>query len=158
MIIAVKYESIVEENGLRHADTSTAPRLRAGALDALRALKRAGHVLVLTSPRANLALRSDPMLDPLVAAGVQPFDRGQWQRSRPIHQARYEEMRRMEQTVLGGLFAAVDDGRQGPIAADMTIDPHAVRMGHGAHGAKAWSEIAATWGDVRYAPPQRKRS
>ena len=145
MIIAVGFDGTIVLRGA-HADTVSPLRLRRGAIQALRALKKAGHVLVLSSTRANRALRVDPDLDPLVASGVTKIDRHQWQVSRLIHEARYDQMIHFVHEELPGLFAAVDDGKQGPVVADLYIDHRGVRVGDGALGAQSWEEIAATWG------------
>ena len=146
MVICIKYDGCV----VKRAGHNQPDRFVTGAVQALKALKAAGHVLVLTSPRSNLALREDPMLDPLVASKVLPVDRQQWERSRQVHVDRYARMLQTVQDRLPGIFAAIDDGKQGPIVADLYIEPMAVKVGAGLD-SKEWHEIAATWGATRYA-------
>lgn len=149
MKICITFDgTVVEQDGRRHGDTEAPLRLRVGAKAALKSLRAAGHLLVLSSTRANLSLRVDPMLDPLVSSGTVPFDRGQWQQSKSINEARYQAMRRFVEEQLAGIFHAIDDGRQGRIAADLYIDGKSVRLGHGGVGAQTWEDVAATWGRV----------
>jgi len=154
VILAVDFDgTCVERQG---PDPQQPLRLRPGAKRALQALRAAGHVLFLSSSRANRSLREDPHLDPLVTAGARPLDRAAWQRQRAVHEQRYQQMREFVQAQLPGLFAAIDDGRQGKPLADLYLDDRGVRVGAGALGALDWQEIAETWGASRvYAAAQR---
>lgn len=156
MLIAVDFDgTLVEEAGRSFEDVTAPLRLRRGALAALRSLKAAGHVLVLSSSRANLALREDPELDPLVRSGKVPLDREQWRRSQAVHVRRFSQMMQFVSVApVVGLFDAIDDGRQGKVSADLYIDNNAVRLGMGGAGAHSWEEIARTWGRV-YRPRKR---
>ncbi len=147
MRICIDFDgTVVERDGRLHGDTVTPLKLRLHALKALRALRRAGHVLVLQSSRANLSLRSDPMLDPLIASGAVVFDRAQWQASAKVHEDRYRQMVQFVGLKLPDLFHAIDDGRQGKVVADLYIDDCGVRLGHGGLGAMDWEKVAETWG------------
>lgn len=153
MRIAVGFDGvIVEREGRLYHDTTTPLVLVPGAREGLAALKAAEHLVIVSSTRANLALREDPMLDPLVRAGAVPLDRTAWARARPIHVARYEQMVRFVDAQLAGLVDAVDDGRQGKVSADLYLDSQAVRLARGGPGAQGWDAIAALWGARVYPP------
>jgi hypothetical protein len=108
-------------------------------------MKAAGHIVLLYSARANRALRVDPMLDPLVRAGVVRLDRKAWEAEQSLHEARYQQMVQFAATQLKGLIDAVDDGEQGKPAADLYIDDRALRFGGGVDGY-SWFDIARQFG------------
>jgi hypothetical protein len=147
MVIAVDWDgTIVEQDGRTYADVTSPFKLMPGALDALRALKSAGHKLILWSGRANHALRFDPMLDPLVRAGVKKVDMARWETgSRDLNQARFDQMVSFAETELDGIFDAIDDGKVGKVSADLYIDDRALRFGVGLSGAR-WADIAKQYG------------
>ena len=145
MIIAVDFDGAL---AAPHPYTAERVPLRRSAVKALRLLKRAGHVLVLTSPRANRALRVDPALDPLVRAGVRHVSREQWEAARGTHSARYRAM--LDAVRPLGLFDAVDDGEQGPLVADLSIRGDTVVNGRSmaTEPRRCWAEVAVTYGDL----------
>lgn len=146
MIIAVDFDStLVDEWGRRFSDTTSPLKLMGGARKALEAMKRAGHIVVVASGRANRALRVDPGLDPLVRAGVVKVDRKAWEAEQPLHEARYQQMVAFCATTLKGLVDAVDDGEQGKLLADVYIDDRALRFGGGVDGHN-WFDIARQFG------------
>ncbi len=149
MIIAVDLATIT----LPHAYDAEALPLRKTAVTALRRLKAAGHVLVLTSSRANRALLVDPLLDPLVRAGVVGHSRERWDAARATHRTRYRAMLAVGRT-LGDVFAAVDDGAQGPISADLAITPLTAINGAriDLEPRRAWREAAITYGSAISGP------
>lgn len=151
MIVAVDYDGTVADTDGRPYDSPEVPALVSGVRDGLMALKRAGHKLILFSCRANRALREDPMLDPLVRAGVKRLDRAAWEKARPVHEARYQRMLEHVEAALPGVFDAVDDGRQGKPEAQLYIDNLALRFGHGLRGS-SWATIA-----TEYGAPVKKR-
>lgn len=122
MIIAVDFDGTVVEDAKELA-------LKPGAKEALAAMKRAGHALLLFSARANRALREDPNLDPLVRAGVRRVNQDAWNRSQPTNERRYQEMLDFVRKELPGVFAAVDDGKQGKPLVDLFIDDRAYHFG-----------------------------
>ena len=113
--------------------------------DGLLALKAAGHLLVLSSCRANRALTVDQHLDPLVRAGKRPAD-PDWERRRGLNQRRLQQMLDFVDAELPGVFDAIDDGTVGKITADMFLDDRAIRMIRGP-GALRWDEVARLWGE-----------
>lgn len=119
--------------------------LLTGAREALEAFKRAGHVVLVYSSRANASLRLDGMLDPLVRAGVVPFDEATWEEEQPLHQARFEQMVDFCSKELLGLVDAVDDGVQGKPVADLFIDNRAVRFD--GDPDSDWTGLAARYGE-----------
>lgn len=141
LVFSVDYDGTVVVDDLPYADLVTPPTLVRGVKEALWSLRRAGHVLLLSSARANLALREDPELDPLVRCGARPLDRRAWQESRGLHVARYEQMVAHVERELPGVFHAVDDGRQGKPAADLYVDDRAFKMVPG-----GWAELARAHG------------
>ena len=146
MIIAVDWDGTCVEQDRPYDDVKTPPKLRPGAKAALAALKRAGHVLVLWSARASPALRTNPSLDPLVRAGVRKVHLGEWQRSRAVNEARYQQMLGFVRRELPGVFDAIDDGAAGKLpGVDLFVDDRAVRFGY-AVGAAGWPEIAEMYG------------
>ena len=146
MIISIDFDRAL---AAPHSYDAVDVRLRASAVRALAALRKAGHVLVLTSPRANLSLRVDPELNPLVRAGVVRIDRGTWESSRGVHSARFKTMLEAIKPV-GHLFAAVDDGGQGPLLVDLAVTGDLVINGRSmaVEPRRAWAELAITYGDI----------
>ena len=146
MIVAIDFDStLVDEWGRKFADVTTPLKLMGGARKALQAMKAAGHVVLVSSARANRALREDPMLDPLARVGAVKVDIVQWTKEQPLHEARYRQMVQFCGTSLKGLVDAVDDGRQGKPAADLYIDDRALRFGGGVDG-HSWFDIARQFG------------
>lgn len=139
MRIALDFDGTLVSMDRPYDDVTTPLEFLPGALDALRALKAAGHVLLLYSARANRALLEDPELDPLVRAGARKVDLVEWARSRDVHQARYDQMLAFASAHLVGLIDAVDDGRQGKPSVGLFIDDRAVRF-------TGWAELAFTYG------------
>ncbi len=146
MIISVEFDRAL---AAPHAYAAEEVRLRQSAVNALVALRRAGHVLIVTSPRSNLAARVDPSLNPLVRAGAVRIDPKTWAASRETHSRRYTAMLRALKP-LGALIAAVDDGAQGPLLVDMAITGDTVVNGRSmaTEPRRAWAELALTYGDV----------
>jgi hypothetical protein len=129
---------------------STAPlQLVDGARFALQSLRAADHVLLLWSARANLALLEDPMLDPLVRAGVRRVNLRQWKLKQPVHQRRYQQMLDFVKAELTDLFHAIDDGKAGKPQVDLFIDDRALRLGHGLSSV-TWFDIARSYGAPVY--------
>ena len=149
MIIALDFDgTLVREDD--YADTAKPLRFLPGAKEALVALKRAGHTLVLWSARSNRALLYTPSWDPLVRAGVRKVNLARWRAERPVHQARYRQMLAFVEQELAGIIDAVDDGLQGKPTADLFIDNRALRYGFGAD-ALGWRAIAALYGQPELA-------
>lgn len=148
MIVCVDFDdTVVEDSGRDYSDVTTPLKLKADAIHGLRALKRAGHVLLLYSARANRSLRFGADLDPLVRAGVRKA--GPIERERAVHEARYEQMVRFAHVELKDIFDAIDDGQQGKPVADLYIDDKALRLGHGTTSV-GWNTVAAIYGDTTY--------
>jgi len=135
-------ETLFDNRGREYGDVTTPIRLMPGARHALRCLKKAGHVIVVVSARANLALRKDPQLDPLVRAGKRSGAR--W--SLEVNEARYRQMVDYCAMELDGLVDAVDDGGCGKYSADLFIDDKGLRYGYG-QLALGWMEIARIYGE-----------
>lgn len=120
-------------------------QLRKGARDALLSLRDAGHVLLLFSARSNRALRENPDLDPLVRSGFRRVNRAQWEREKPLHQKRYEQMVEFVKKFLPYVFAAIDDGQQGKPDVDLFIDDKVLSLGPDRQFS-SWREIADLYG------------
>lgn len=140
MKIALDWDGTIVTMDRAYDDLRTPPKFMPGAVAGLRSLKAAGHILLLYSARASRALREDPMLDPLIASGKVPFDRSQWERSRVIHVARYNEMLLVAGTALRGIFDAIDDGRQGKPSVDLFVDDRVPG------GFPGWERVARLYG------------
>jgi len=149
MIIAVDFDGTIVSQDRDYEDLTTPLRFMPDALEALRALKDAGHQIIVYSARANLALRQDPRLDPLARVGKKLVKVGEaFQRSRELNEARYVQMLEFIDRYLGDIVDSVDDGLCGKVSADLYIDDKAIRLGHGP-GAMSWLEMAEEYGDQR---------
>ena len=145
MIIAIDFDGTVVEQEGRYDDLEKPLRLKPNALKALRQLKAAGHVLLLYSARANLALTGDdPSVDPLHRAGV--ISRNQTAKNKRLNVARYQQMVAFCEAELPAIFDAIDDGRQGKPNANLFIDDKAVTFGP---LGMNWRQIAAIYGEVK---------
>lgn len=147
MIIAVDFDdTIVSQAGRAYDDVETPLEFMPGALEGLRALKRAGHRLIVFSGRASRALRVNPMLDPLAKAGVKSVNLERWEKSQPINEARYRQMLDFIAEHLAEVIDAVDDGTCGKVSADLYIDDKALRFGAPPLAAQ-WEVVASMWGE-----------
>ena len=118
-----------------------------GIDEAIPMLRRAGHVLLLWSARANRSLLFDPMLDPLVRAGVVRLDMEHWRKSQELHRARYQQMLAFVAEHCVGWFDAIDDGAAGKPIVDLFIDNNALRLGGGLGGV-GWRAVGKAYGLV----------
>lgn len=151
MFIAVDFDGVVVRKDRPFADTTTPLQLMPHAKEGLESLKRAGHVLLLYSARANRALLFTPEWDPLVRAGVRRPHEAAWAQGRELHWARYHQMLNFCATELLGVFDAIDDGMQGKPLADLFIDDRSVEFGFGAHG---WTDLMTIYGATPQAPSE----
>lgn len=147
MRIAIDYDGTIVRQDRPYDDVDTAPEFVDGAERALRSLKAAGHILLLWSARASRALLFDPMLDPLVRAGVVPLDMDRWRKSQALHIARHRQMLDFVAAKLPGVFDAIDDGAGGKPSVDCFVDDRALRLGNG-YGAVGWWVIQEMYGDI----------
>lgn len=131
MFIAVDFDNTIVQQDRPYEDVTTPLVFVPGALEGLRALKAAGHILLLWSGRASRALLEDPSLDPLVRAGVRRVDLQGWMARQPINLARYEQMLAFVAEHLPDVFDAVDDGLGGKPSVEVFIDDRAFRLGDG---------------------------
>ena len=146
MLIACDFDGTIVSEAHDYDDVTTPLVFEPGAKEALAALKKAGHVLILSSARTNLALWVDPKLDPLVRVGKRQIDDKLWGRMRPVHLARIEQMTKFVDAELPGIFDAVDFGDCGKIVADIYVDNRAIRFGAG-QLALTWDRIATMYGE-----------
>lgn len=146
MIFSVDFDGTVVSQARDYEDVSTPFVFVPGAKEALQALKRAGHVLILCSARTNLSLWVDPNLDPLVRAGIRKVDHALWESKRAMHAARIEHMVEFCKTDLPGVFDAIDYGECGKMLADLFIDNNALRLGPGQLGV-SWDKVVDMYGD-----------
>lgn len=141
MKLAIDFDgSIVKQDGRDYNDVTSPLEFIPGARDALHSLKRAGHVLMLVSGRANLSIREDWRLNPLWAHGLERFSLKRWEAQKPVNEERFQQMIDFIGAELPGLFDMIDDGRQGKVSADMYIDDKGLRIG--------LDPIALDWGEV----------
>lgn len=142
MLIAVDFDGVVVSvKGRAFSDTSSPLSFMPGAKEGLKALKQAGHKLLLYSARSNRSLLFTPEWDPLVRVGVKRPNEYAWSHGKAIHWARYHQMLRFCATELPGVFDAIDDGMQGKPLADLFIDDRALSMDAG------WPHISLLYGD-----------
>lgn len=139
MIISIDFDGTLIDDDHDYDDLKTQLTLKPFAREAVYALRRAGHTLVLTSSRSNLALRKDWRLNPLWKLAITPFSLERWERSLLLNQARYQQMLEFVSASLPDVFACIDDGGQGKVSADVYIDDRALRYGE-----------EAGWGLIRY--------
>lgn len=140
MILAIDFDGTIVSQDRDYDDLKTPLQFMPGALDALRAMKKAGHILIVNSARSRLSLREDWRLNPLWIGGHVPFSEERWVKSLPINQARYQQMLDFVTEHLNGIVDCVDDGRQGKIHADLFIDDRNLAY-EGLAGS--WDEIVA---------------
>jgi hypothetical protein len=150
VIFAVDFdETLVSTHGRAYDDLTSPLQFLPGAKVGLRSLKKAGHMLILYSARANRAIREDPTLDPLVRAGARRVHQKTWEKDRALNQARYQQMLDFVAKELPDTFAAIDDGVQGKPTADLFIDDRALRLGGGPL-AVSWDTISRIYGEPDY--------
>lgn len=146
MIIAIDFDNtLVEQHSRDYADVTSPFVMMPGAFDALVALKRARHQIIVWSGRSSLALRKNPRVDPLARVGKKQIDMLRWKASQQVNESRYLHMLEFCSTDLQGLVDAVDDGTCGKLTADMFIDDRAIRLGKGSN-AWLWPEVERLYG------------
>lgn len=132
MILAVDFDGVIVKDG---GGVYRAPlELVPGAWEGLAALKRAGHVIIVFSARANRALRDDWRLNPLWVE-----EPSGWEEDRRTASLAYQQMLNYVADELADLVDAVDDGRQGKLVADMFVDDRALNFGPGGFD---WADVA----------------
>lgn len=164
MILAIDFDGTLVRQDRPYDDLESPLVFMPDAELVVPALKAAGHVLLQWSARASRALLFDPMLNPLVRAGVVPLDIAAWKKSQPLNLARHRQMLDFLATRCPGWFDAIDDGAGGKPLVDVFIDDKALRLGRG-RGATGWWAIGEMYGaefeanDVAAAlPPPPARS
>ena len=156
MFVAVDFDGVVVDmHAHPYEDTKSKPALMPYAKEGLISLKKAGHVLLLYSARANLSLRKDPNLDPLVQAGIRKPPRD-LKKSQELSEARYQQMLDFVNEELPGIFDAIDDGMQGKPNVDLVIDDRALRYGSGVLSAN-WRVISNMYGEPVYGADDGKQ-
>lgn len=141
MRIAIDFDgTVVVQEGRAYDDITTPLEFIPGAREALQALKDAGHILILCSARANLALREDWERNPGWAGGK--LDTAWWHSQRHVNRDRYRQMVRFVDENLPGIFTYIDNGYQGKIMADMFIDDRNYPP-----GPVNWEAIAREYAD-----------
>jgi hypothetical protein len=141
--IAVDFDGTVVREDRAYEDLETPLEFVPYAKEGLHALKRAGHVLMLVSARANRALREDWQLHPLWRQDMNPPV--WWEKSQPINEARYRQMLDFVKKELPGVFDCIDDGYCGKLGADVYLDDKALRLS--AAEGTSWYEVAERFGD-----------
>jgi beta-phosphoglucomutase-like phosphatase (HAD superfamily) len=144
MIICVDFDNCVIQPCAFDA-SHTEMKLVPGAVEALQQLRKAGHLLVLYSARANRSLRDDPFLNPLIRTGAIKLDRARWEAEAPAYRARYRSMLTFLADNLPHLFHSIDDGSQGKPDADLFLEGLGRTMDH--HGG-AWRRVMHAYGET----------
>ena len=145
MIIAVDFDgTVVRQDNRDYKDVETPLELVEYAEYGLKALKRAGHTLVLWSARASPALVNDWRFHPVwVRYEKEP---PWWAASREVNQARYNQMVEFVRERLPGIFDAIDAGTAGKMPADLYIDDKARAFAPG-QGA-GWLRLVHEFGEL----------
>ena len=143
MVICVDFDNTIVKEEHRYDDLDTPLQFVDGAREGLLSLKRAGHILVLYSGRANKALLCDPSWNPLVK--LDRIDPQKLAVSLRVNQRRYLQMRQFVARELPGVFSVLDAGAQGKPSADLYIDDKAVRLGPDI-GGLSWAEVSQIYG------------
>lgn len=128
MRIAIDYDGTIIRQDLPYDDVTSTPTFEPHAVEALHALKAAGHFLILYSARNNRWLRTRS-------------------RTARLNQLRFERMVAHVDQTLAGVFDVIDNGTDGKPSADLFIDDKAVRYGRG-DGALDWWELGEMLGDL----------
>lgn len=145
MLIAVDFDGTIVQEDYAFDDVTTPLTFIPGAKAGLIALKDAGHLLILWSTRANLALRHNWKLNPMWRQGILPLDEARWKRNQPLHEARYQQMLEFIAKELPRVFDAVDDGTQGkPTGVVVFLDDKA--FGSPRRQDFDWSEVVRLLG------------
>lgn len=144
MKISIDFDGTVVHNDTAYEDLETPLEFVPGAKEALLSLKRAGHVLILDSARANIAIRFDWQHNPMWANDPN-FDEEEWRRRQPIAQARFQQMLDFVERNLPGVFTYIDFGHQGKVLADLYLDDEGLRLG-GGWRAVDWSVVEQVYG------------
>lgn len=148
MIIACDFDGTIVSQAHAYEDLESPLEFLPGARDAVLALKRAGHTLLLYSARANRALLDDWRLNPLWATGAVPVDLAWWEEHKALAQARYDQMVAFVNLELPGVFV-VDDGRAGkPTGVDLFVDDRNFGTEY-----IDWAEIEALYGEPEQDDP-----
>lgn len=145
MIIAIDFDGTIVEQDKPYDQVDSEFRFVAGAEEALRALHRAGHTLLLWSARASLALRQNWQLNPIWRADPDSSVAARAEASYELNERRYQEMLDFVQNHLSGLFAAIDDGTGGKPLVDLFVDDKAVQLGG---AGVSWPELRHTHGEL----------
>jgi len=149
MLIAIDFDgTIVKQGDTDYDDLATPLQLMPGALEGLKALKKAGHVLLLWSNRASLALRRDWRLNPLWRSGAVPVNLKRWESSLLVNEGRYLQMIAFVEKELPGIFDALEDGTGGKPIVDIFLDDKAYRT-IGVVGFD-WYSVIEAWGEPSY--------
>lgn len=148
MIICVDFDGTIVDDKHAYDDLATPLTFMPGAREALRALRAAGHVLVLYSARSNGALLREPSLNPLVRAGLVGAPAGlRGDANQALNRARYEQMIDFVNRELPDTFDVIwsDSGKP---SADLFVDDRAVRLlPFDGRGGMSWRDIALTYGE-----------
>lgn len=144
MIIAIEFDDCIVELKPDFTDVFTPLVFRPSALTGLRALRDAGHQLILFSERSNRGRLTDWQLSPRIHHDAEAtFDTAMWSAEVALYNARVQEMHTFVEQNLAGIFAYVDAGLQGKVLADMYIDPKAWPRAD-----VDWAELILTLGEV----------
>ncbi len=134
MIISIDFDEVL---AIRHEGTLFP---RAGAKATLESFERAGHTVLLFSPRTNRARQHLAEFDPLVRLGA--TNDAQDAESR-VGWARLDaEMRAFVAREFPGLIDAIDDGHQGAPCVDLHIGRRVVSIAD-----VSWAELANLYGE-----------
>jgi len=144
MKICVDFDgTVVEENGEFYSGGGPEKfEFIPFAQQALRALHRAGHFLILSSCRANREKRFGPeiFIDDTIPTDWRVVEKRL--ELCTIHQRRFEGMRQFIRSNLPGVFDVIDEGTLGKPIADLYFDNRAFLV----RGAREWERVGNLYG------------
>lgn len=146
MIFAIDFDGTIVEQDKPYDQVDGEFNFVPGAREALWALKRAGHTLLLWSNRASHALRKDWTSNPLWRADTKTWAVAiqRVEASYQLNEQRYQEMLDFVERELPGLFDAIDNGEGSKPIVDKFVDDKAVQLGG---SGVSWEELRTTHGE-----------
>lgn len=142
MKFAIDFDGTIVKQDHDYDDLESPLEFIPGAKEALLALRKADHLLLLWSARASYQNRKDPTLDPFFKAGVARIDPKRAHKDVQLGEARYQQMLAFVAATLPGMFDAIDDGSFSKPSVDLFIDDKTFPL----VGPGSWAELVERFG------------